>query len=114
MQLTFMFKNLRPTENLKAYVEKRLKKLEKLFGKPAEARIVLTVEKENHIAEINLSSSNINILASDSSENMNASIDRAIDKLKVQVNKIRNKLQSHRSKHKNLDDPYFESFAGAT
>ena len=52
MQTSVTFKNLDPSENLKTYIEEKLDRLDKLLYNPAEAKVVLLVEKFRHTAEI--------------------------------------------------------------
>ncbi|MFA5902794.1 MAG: HPF/RaiA family ribosome-associated protein [Desulfobacula sp.] len=51
MQTTVTFKQIDPSSSLKAYVQKKLEKLDKLLESPAEAYVVLSVEKIRNIAE---------------------------------------------------------------
>jgi len=61
MQTSVTFKNIESSEHLKSYVKKKLDKLDKLLDNPAEAAVVLSVEKINHIAEIKLTGDRLNI-----------------------------------------------------
>ncbi len=104
MEISVTFKNMDSSDLLKEYVEKKLSKLDRLFDKPAEARVIFTTEKDNHIAEINLSSSKLNINAKETSENMNAAIDKSVSKVKSQANKFKEKVQNHRVQRKPKED----------
>ena len=108
MQLDITFKNIDSSDALKVYVEKKLSKLDKYFDKYAEARVVFSVEKDNHIAEISLISSKLNLKAKEKSDDMYSSIDLVMDKLKVQLSKFKEKIQSHRSKNRIKEEMFEE------
>ena len=50
MQTSVTFKNLDPSDHLKAYVSEKLDRFDKFLDNPAEANVVLAVEKFRHIA----------------------------------------------------------------
>ena len=96
MQTSVTFKNLEPSEPLKSYVKNKLDKLDKLLDNPAEANVVLSVEKINHIAEIKLAGDRLNINCREKTGDMYSSIDKAIDKLEKQIKKNKQKIKKHR------------------
>jgi putative sigma-54 modulation protein len=94
MQTSVTFKNLDPSEALKAYVRKKLDRFDKLLDSPVEANVVLSVEKIRHIAEINLAGDGLSIQAKEETNNMYSSIDRLVDKLKTQITKTKQKSRN--------------------
>ncbi|MBS3755892.1 MAG: ribosome-associated translation inhibitor RaiA [Desulfobacterales bacterium] len=96
MQTTVTFKNLDTSDHLKSYVSTKLDRLDKLLDNPAEAHVVLTVEKIRHIAEIRLNGDRLNIVCREDSSDMYSSIDLALDKLEKQLKKQKAKIKSHR------------------
>ncbi len=101
MQVSVTFKNIKSSDALKAYVQKKLNRFDKLLDNPAEANVVFSVEKIRHITEINLTSDKVNIYATESSESMSASIDIVVDKIKQQINKNRSLVKNRHSKYRN-------------
>lgn len=97
MQTSVTFKNLDPSDHLKAYVQNKLNKLDKLLDNPAEANVVLSVEKIRHIAEIKITGDRLNINCREKTNDMYSSIDLAMDKLEAQIKKNKQKIKSHRS-----------------
>jgi putative sigma-54 modulation protein len=100
MQTTVTFKKIDTSNALKAYVEKKLSKFDKMLDSPAEAYVVLSVEKIRHIAEITLNCDKLKIHAKEHSENMYSSIDALMDKIKSQIKKNKEKLKRHMSGNK--------------
>lgn len=95
MQISLTFNKFDSSDPLKSYVNKKLSRLDKLFDSPTEANVVLSVEKLRNIAEISLKSNGLNIHAKDESDNMYATIDVLVDKVKAQIIKSKEKLRRH-------------------
>jgi len=96
MQTSVTFKNIEPSENLKSYVTNKLQKFDKLLDNPAEANVVLSVEKIRHITEIKLIGDRLNLNCREESNDMYSSIDLALDKLEKQLKKNKQKIRKHR------------------
>lgn len=96
MQTSVTFKNLDPSDHLKSYVHNKLSKLDKLLDNPAEANVVLSVEKIRHIAEIKVTGDRLNVNCREKTNDMYSSIDMALDKLEKQIKKNKQKIKSHR------------------
>ncbi|WDP86619.1 MAG: ribosome-associated translation inhibitor RaiA [Desulfobacter sp.] len=107
MQTMVTFKKIDSSDALKAYIQKKLDRFDKMLENPAEAHVVLSVEKIRHIAEITLTCDKLNIHAKEKSENMYSSIDALMDKVKAQINKHKEKIKRHMSGNKkSLNDTY--------
>ncbi len=105
MQTTVTFKKIDSSESLKSYIQKKLDRFDKMLDSPAEAHVVLSVEKIRHIAEITLTCDKLNIHAREDSDSMYASIDTLMDKVKIQLTKNKEKIKRHMSgKKKSLTD----------
>jgi len=97
MQTSVTFKNLDSSDTLKAYVSSKLNRFDKYLDNPAEANVVLSVEKFRHIAEINLTGDRLAVIGKEETEDMYSAIDMALDKLEKQIKKSRDKVRSRRS-----------------
>ncbi|MFH2057826.1 MAG: ribosome-associated translation inhibitor RaiA [Pseudomonadota bacterium] len=100
MQTTVTFKKMDTSDALKSYVQKKLDKFDKMLDSPAEAHVVLSVEKIRHIAEITLTCDRLKIHAKENSESMYSSIDALMDKVKTQIKKHKEKIKRHMSGNK--------------
>lgn len=107
MQIMVTFKKIDPSIPLKAYVQKKFDKFDKMLDSPAEAHMVLSVEKIRHIAELTLTCDKLKIHAREDSENMYSSIDALVDKVRSQIKKNKEKIRHHMSGKKQSikDDP---------
>jgi len=100
MQTSVTFKNLDPSETLNSYVSSKLDRLDKFLDNPAEANVMLTVEKFRHIAEINLIGARLNINSKEETGDMYSAIDLSLDKLEVQIKKHKEKIRKRRGSSK--------------
>jgi len=112
MQTSVMFKNIDPSDHLKSYVGDKLNRSDKFLDNPAEANVVLAVEKFRHIAEINISGDRLNIVGKEETVDMYSAIDMVLDKLEKQIKKNKEKIRERRSASKNRNRSMLEEEAG--
>ena len=97
MQTSVTFKNLDSSEHLKSYVTEKLNRFDKYLDNPAEANVVLSVEKFRHIAEINIAGDRLKINGKEETNDMYSAIDMVLDKLEKQIKKNKQKIRERRS-----------------
>ncbi|MBW1826800.1 MAG: ribosome-associated translation inhibitor RaiA [Deltaproteobacteria bacterium] len=97
MHTSVTFKNLDSSENLKSYVGDKLDRFDKYLYNPAEANVVLSVEKFRHMAEINIIGDRLNIYGKEATDDMYSAINMVLDKLETQIKKYKQKNRQHRS-----------------
>lgn len=96
MQISLNFKNIDSSEALKSHVQEKFDRLDKMLDDTADAHVVLSTEKINNIAEINLNCSKMKIHAREESENnMYSAIDTLSDKVRLQIQKSKEKQRRH-------------------
>jgi putative sigma-54 modulation protein len=100
MNTSVRFKNLEPSDALKSYVSEKLDRMEKYFNAPAEANVVLSIEKFRHSAEINIMGDRLTINGKEETGEMYSAIDMVLDKLEGQIKKSKQKGRQYRSKAK--------------
>jgi len=96
MQTSVTFKNLDPSDHLKAYVREKLDRFDKYLYNPAEASVVLSVEKHRHIADINISGDRLSIQGKEETTDMYSAIDMVLDKMETQIKKNKQKVRERR------------------
>jgi putative sigma-54 modulation protein len=101
MQTSVTFKNLDSSDHLKSYVADKLDRLDKYLDNPAEANVVLTVEKFRHAAEVNIAGDRLSINGKEETNDMYSAIDMVIDKLEKQIKKNKQKIRERRTSSKN-------------
>jgi len=108
MQTSVTFKNLDSSDHLKSYVADKLDRLDKYLDNPAEASVVLTVEKFRHTAEINIAGDRLSINGKEETNDMYSAIDMALDKLEKQIKKSKQKIRERRTSSKNRNRSMLE------
>ena len=101
MQTSVTFKNLESSDHLKSYVGEKLNRFDRLLDNPAEANVVLTVEKFRHIAEINIAGDRLTINGKEETNDMYSAIDMVLDKLEIQIKRNKDKIRDRRMGAKN-------------
>ncbi len=96
MQTNVTFKNVDPSTHLKTYLQEKLDRLDKFLDNPAEANVVLSVEKHRHIAEVNVGGDRLNIIGKEETTDMYSAIDMVVGKLEKQIKKGKQKIRDHR------------------
>jgi putative sigma-54 modulation protein len=96
MQTSVTFKNLDPSDHLRDYVSDKLNRFDKYLYNPAEASVVLSVEKFRHIAEVNIIGDRLSINGKEETEDMYSAIDMVLDKLEKQIKKSKQKIRDRR------------------
>ncbi len=88
-------KNIEVTQALREYSEKRVAKVNKFFQDRDDVAVdvVLSVEKETHIAEITYRLGGLILRGESRTGDLYASIDEASDKIERQVRRYKNRLQ---------------------
>jgi len=97
MQTSVTFKNLDSSDNLRSYVSDKLDRFDKYLYNPAEASVVLSVEKFRHIAEININGDRLNVNGKEETIDMYSAIDMVLDKLESQIKKNKEKTHDRRT-----------------
>ncbi len=113
MQTSVTFKNINSSEHLKNYVREKLDRFDRLLDNPAEANVVLQVEKFRHIAEINISGDRLVINGKEETEDMYSAIDMVLDKLEKQIKKNKQKIRDRRGAKARSKERMMESALGA-
>jgi putative sigma-54 modulation protein len=97
MHTSVTFKNLDSSDNLRAYVSEKLDRFDKFLDNPAEANVVLTVQKFRHIAEINIAGDRLSINGKEETNDMYSAIDMVLDKIEKQIKKSKQKIREKRA-----------------
>lgn len=92
MNITIVGRKCNPREDFRQRAEKRLGKVEKLFGEEASAKVTATVEKTCHIVEVTVTKSGMIFRAEERAENMSDALDACVDSLIRQIRKNKTRL----------------------
>ncbi|MCE5212831.1 MAG: ribosome-associated translation inhibitor RaiA [Deltaproteobacteria bacterium] len=98
MKISVTFRNGEGENWQKVYAEEKMQKLKKYLDAPAEAHIIISMEKFRNAMEINLSSNGWNINAKEEAKDMRIALDRCVEKIEKQLKKQREKVREHKPK----------------
>src|SRR5690554_8015944 len=85
MRINFTFRNIESSDGIKSYASEKIARLQKFLRAPLNADITVSTERHNHHVDIAIQSSGRRYAASEEPEDMDASIDLAMDKLDRQI-----------------------------
>ena len=95
MKIVITGKELKATDAIKEYLEKKLERIERYFeGEEINASVTIKSQREMQIAEMQISVKSYNIRAVTETKDLYASIDKDIDILEGQIRKIKTKKEN--------------------
>ena len=92
MNITIVGRKCNPHEDFRARAEKRLSKVEKLFGEEANAKVTATVEKNCQIVEVTVTKGGMIFRSEERANNMADALDECVDSLIRQIRKNKTRL----------------------
>jgi len=93
MELSFTFRHTSSSDSIKDYVEKKIGTLKRHVPEPASCHVTFSHEKFRYSAEVILEAHGATFKAKKEDSNMNSAFDSALDVLKVQVRKFRDRIK---------------------
>lgn len=92
MQISVRGKNIKVTDALRNYVEKRIAKLNRFFNNLGEVQVLLSVEKENHRVEVTIPVNGMILRGEETTHDMYAAVDMVVEKLEKQIEKYKSRF----------------------
>ena len=93
MRMNITARHFKLSDELRDYTEKAVQRLKKYYEPIIDVDIVLSWEKRDRIAEINISVYGTILTAHERSEDMRKSIDSAVVKLERQIKKYKTRIR---------------------
>ncbi len=91
MNLTITGRHLEVSPNNKAYIEKKLAKIKKHFDHIIDVHLTIELEKNNHVAKVNITGEGVSFHAEERQPEFNATIDTLCDILDRNILKYKQK-----------------------
>lgn len=98
MHLTITSRHREADDKLKAYIHKRVGRLEKLYGRIYKCEVILNDEKLNKNVEIIMHLKSNRMVARENLGDVYASVDKAAENMKKQLRRLNDKVRSRRRK----------------
>lgn len=92
-------KNVLVTEAMKDYALEKVSKIEKLTHRIIDVSVVMEVQKLDHRCDIVVRVDHLKIKARASTDDMYASIDKAVNKIEAQLSRYKSRIQDHQARH---------------
>ena len=86
MNVSITFRHVEATDSIKTYATEKVSKLQKFLRQPMTAKVTVSIEKHEQMAEVRISSGSEHYEAHETSGDLYAAIDKVIDKLERQIN----------------------------
>ncbi len=93
MKFTFTEKRMGSSEELRAYTEKKVGKLDRFFKTESTAYVTFSMERGRFLAEITISNNGLFYRASELTNDMYASVDSSIAAIERQIRKNKTRLE---------------------
>ncbi len=96
MRLNVTARHFAMSDSLREHINAEIAKLEKFYDGIIDCNVTMNVEKHRHSVEIAVNVYKHTLVATHQSDNMGASVDGAVEKLKRQLKKLHDKIRSKR------------------
>lgn len=108
MHITITARHFELTNAIRDYVEDSLIKLKRYFDHIITVHVTLAVESSRNQCEISLQASKFSLQSNSEAMDMYIAIDDTVEKMEVQIKKLKDKVTDHQKKSlKDNFDPYF-------
>lgn len=92
MKFTFTEKKMAVLDELRAYAEKKVSKLDRFFRTESDANVTFSIERNLQKAEITIRNASFIVRASEATSDMHATIDSAVSAMERQIRKNKTRL----------------------
>jgi len=92
VQISVRGKNIKVTDALRHYAEKRITKLNRFFNNLGEVQVLLSVEKGNHRVEVTMPVNGMILRGEEATHDMYAAVDMVVEKLEKQIEKYKSRF----------------------
>ena len=93
MKFTFTEKKMDSSEELRAYAERKIGKLERFFKSESNAYVTFSIERGRYLAEITIQNNGLFYRASELTNDMYASLDSGVAAIERQIRKNKTRLE---------------------
>ena len=93
MKFTFTEKKMDASEDLRAYAEKKIGKIDRLFRSESDAYVTFSTERGRFLAEVTIKNSGMFYRVSELTSDMYASVDSAVASIERQIRKNKTRLE---------------------
>ena len=96
MQMQITGRHVEVTDDVRSYVEKRVKKIESIFNRIIDLQLVIELEKNRYFAEIVLATAKATFHAQGETHDIFSSLDAVMDKIERQIRRHKERTKDWR------------------
>jgi putative sigma-54 modulation protein len=96
--ITVTGRNVLVTDAMEQYAIEKISSIDRFSNRMIGVNVVMDIQKLEHKVDIVMKVEHIVVRSSASSDNMYASIDKAVDRLKAQIRKFKGRIHEHQAK----------------
>ncbi len=100
MNISVTGRRMNVSDNLRAYAEKKIKKLNRYFNQLIDAHVIISVEKLDHICEVVINGDGIQFHGREKAADLFSAIDLLHEKMEKQIRRYKEKHQMHKGPEK--------------
>ena len=98
MKLTVTGRKIEITDGIRTHLNDKINKKISDLGEAADVHVALVVEKNRHFAEVTVKSKEFTLHSQEETNDLYASMDKALEKMEKQIQKHKEKTKSLRNK----------------
>ena len=98
MKITVTGRRIEITDGIRDHLNKKMNKTITDLGNATDVHVALSVEKHRHFAEITLKTNGFTVHSQNETNNLYVSMDKALDKIKRQLRRHKDKAKGQRIK----------------
>ena len=111
MRIHIVARKIKMTKPIKDFIEAKLSKLHEYLDNIVWAQVIVSVEKKIHAAEVIVHAGHQTMKAAANTDEMYSAIDKAMDKMEVQVKKYKERFTDHHATE-SIDTGEFTTLVG--
>ncbi|HBA60970.1 MAG TPA: ribosome-associated translation inhibitor RaiA [Elusimicrobia bacterium] len=111
MRIHIVARKIKMSKPIKDFIEAKIEKLHEYLDNIVWAQVIVAVEKKIHTAEVIVHAGHQTMKAAASTDEMYSAIDKAMDKMEIQVKKYKERFTDHHASE-NIEADEFTTLVG--
>ncbi len=96
MQIDFVGRKVKITDQIREFTEKKIQKIEKYFNDILDIRVEIEQERHRYVVDLSIKGKDFDLKATSEGKEATSAIQDAVDKLEMQARKAKTRLKDHK------------------